>query len=486
MFLLPRIQSLDENNYNIDFNKDEYAFILIESEEKIEIKIELEKKVELILTTLSALFCNQFYYEEFYYIKKEVNGYEILKARIIPFPNRYIKKTYNYLFNNALGIQKHIGAIFQELSNHLLSDSLFNLTATLMASLKENVFETKAIFAWNFLEHLAARYWKKKNPNYLLKLKKKEYKNFRKRAVKCNEAIVQKDNILLTGGYSEKIAELLIPNNISPAKYRIFSMFEKKGIFEDKEKEKDKINKMYKIRNKLIHNGFSLEELRTHQKITFDPIEVVSTYNSFIYRKFLMFLNIIDNYAEFRYGKLILKEDNLEEHRTELQVIKNGEKKGKLILTVIKLSAEDMNNKLPIEKVDILNYINIFLEPFQSLTSEGTIEWNSVKEKVEIKVIYNIENNEFTLKMNNPPIGYARSLYSSRFQVKGDNPEDNIQMIERKIISFNYNNCVIHVLFFEKIIKQDIDMNEFYGLGKSDKKGQYLIFKIEEIQVNPS
>lgn len=65
MFLLPRRQSLDENNYNMDFNKDEYAFILIESEEKIETKQILEKTVEIILTILSALFCNQFYYEEF-------------------------------------------------------------------------------------------------------------------------------------------------------------------------------------------------------------------------------------------------------------------------------------------------------------------------------------------------------------------------------------------------------------------------------------
>ena len=224
--------------------------------------------------------------------------------------------------------------------------------------------------------------------------------------------------------------------------------------------------KVWKIRNKLIHNGISLEELWTHREITFDPIKFVSTYNFFIYRKFLMILNIVDKYAEFRYGKLILKEDNLEEHRTELEVIKDGEKKGELILSVIKLSAEDMKNKLHIEKVAILNDINTFFETFQSLTSEGNIEWNSVKEKVEIKVIYNIENNEFTLRMNNPPIGYARYLYSSRFQVKGDNPEDNIKMKEYRIINFNYNNCVIHVLFFENFIKWNIDMNEFYGFGK--------------------
>ena len=396
-----------------------------------------------------------------------------------------MKKVYNYLFTNALGIQKHIGDIFQELSNHLLSDSLFNLTATLMASLKEYVFETSAILAWNFLEHLAARYWNEKNKNYLLKLKKKEYKEFRKKALKFNKENVQDDYVLLTGEHSKvyDIAELLISNNHSPAKYRIFSMFEKENIFEDKENDKDKIKKIYKIRNKLMHDGLSLEEIRSS---TFNPIEFVSRYKIFIYQKFLMFLNIVDKYAEFRFEKLILKEDNLEEHRTEIEVIKDGEKKGKFILSAIKLSAEDMNNNLPLEKVDILNHINTFFKPFQSLTSEVTIEWNSNKEKVEIKVIYNIENNEFTLKMNNPPIGYARYLYSSRFQVKGDNPEDNIQMIEYKTINFNYNNCIIHVLFFENVIKWNIDGTELYGFKKSNKKEQYMIFKIEEIQVNPS
>ena len=50
IFLLPRRQLLDEKNYNMEFNKDEYAFILIESEEEIESKQILEKKIEIILT----------------------------------------------------------------------------------------------------------------------------------------------------------------------------------------------------------------------------------------------------------------------------------------------------------------------------------------------------------------------------------------------------------------------------------------------------
>jgi len=220
IFLLPSMQLLNERNYNMNFYKDEYSFILIESEKEIEDKQLLEKKIEIILTILSLLFCNQFYSQEYYYIKKENKDYEILKAEIIPFPTRSIKKAYNYLFDNALGIQKHFGDIYQELSNHLLFDSLYHITATLMACLKENLFEICAILAWNFLEHLAARYWNKKNKNNLLKLKKEEYKELKIKTKKFIGNNIQDDYILLTGKHFEglNIKELLISNNISPAK----------------------------------------------------------------------------------------------------------------------------------------------------------------------------------------------------------------------------------------------------------------------------
>ncbi|MBA7688870.1 hypothetical protein ES703_97359 [subsurface metagenome] len=157
---------------------------------------------------------------------------------------------------------------------------------------------------------------------------------------------------------------------------------------------------MDKIRIKLMHYGSSLEEIRSSPDINFNPTNFVITYKPFIYQKFLKFLNIVDKYAEFRNGKLILKDDMLEEHRTDLDLIKEGEKKGKLTLSVMKLSAEDVNKNLPLEKVDILDDINTFLEQFQNLTMEGTLEWNSNKANVVINLKY--DNNEFTLKMNNP------------------------------------------------------------------------------------
>jgi len=151
-------------------------------------------------------------------------------------------------------------------------------------------------------------------------------------------------------------------------------MFENEDLFEDEENDKNKINAMYKIRNKLMHDGSSIEEIKLSPDITFDPKEFVfKTYKSFIYRKFLRFLDIIDKYAEFRYGKLIFKDSNLEEQKTELELTKEGEKKSKLTLIAIKLGAENVNKNLPLEKVGILDDINNFLELFQDMTSEGTL-----------------------------------------------------------------------------------------------------------------
>ncbi|MBA7688869.1 hypothetical protein ES703_97358 [subsurface metagenome] len=59
-------------------------------------------------------------------------------------------------------------------------------------------------------------------------------------------------------------------------------------------------------------------------------------------------------------------------------------------------------------------------------------------------------------------------------------------MIDHNIINFNYSNYVIHVLFFENLIEWNIDEKDLYGFEKSGKEEQYLIFKIEEIQVNPT
>ncbi|KKN38940.1 hypothetical protein LCGC14_0748430 [marine sediment metagenome] len=61
--ILPNPTSLDTKNYNIKFNKNEYSFILIESENLMLEKAEIEKRVTIIYTILASFLCNQFYLE---------------------------------------------------------------------------------------------------------------------------------------------------------------------------------------------------------------------------------------------------------------------------------------------------------------------------------------------------------------------------------------------------------------------------------------
>jgi len=102
----------------------------------------------LVLTILSAFLGNQFYYKEFYYLKKKQKSYKLLKAKIVPFPDHSIEKIPNYTFFTVTGLQKHFGQIYNNLLKNSLSNSLFYLTFTLMASLRKNIFETSPIEAW--------------------------------------------------------------------------------------------------------------------------------------------------------------------------------------------------------------------------------------------------------------------------------------------------------------------------------------------------
>ena len=102
----------------------------------------------MVLTILSAFLGNQFYYKEFYYLKKKQKSYKLLKAKIVPFPDHSIEKIPNYTFFTITGLQKHFGQIYNNLLKNSLSNSLFYLTFTLMASLRKNIFETSPIEAW--------------------------------------------------------------------------------------------------------------------------------------------------------------------------------------------------------------------------------------------------------------------------------------------------------------------------------------------------
>ena len=321
--ILPNPKSLNENDYNIKFNKNEYSYILFESQDLMLEKVEIDKRVEIIYTILATFLCNQFYFENYYYFKKEDDTYEIIKAQISPLPDRYIKEVSDYSFFTALSVQNHLGDIFQSLMNHPLSESIFYIIATLMACLREETFETGAILGWNVLEHLSSKYWNKIDKQCLNKIREEKYNTLYERLKADTESFIKnldKEDILLRGtigeDYRKKIKNLFLSGlsssfyNFSPAKYRIKLMFENENILEDRDSYY--IDNMNFIRQKLLHDGLSLQQIKLLKKIDFNPLEFLEEYKAFIYHKMLIFLKIIDDHARFVDGRLIFKGEGIE------------------------------------------------------------------------------------------------------------------------------------------------------------------------------
>ncbi len=489
IYILPRESSIDNRNFSIDFNKDHYSFLLIESDKELEDK-SLQNIVELVLTILSAFLSNQFYYKEYYHFKEFENDYIIQKARLIPFPNRSIQKVTHYSFFTAPGLQRHFGEIFLKISDHSLSDSLFYLMATLMASLKENVFETSSILAWNFLEHLASRYWKIEDQHFLLTIKQEKFKQYisklKEFALKYIKNEIKKEDVNLSGESSKiyDIKNLLtsgISSNIfrySPVKYRIFSMLEKEGILEDEDKEK--VKKMNNIRNLIMHDGLSLQDIRSNSKIDFDPIEFNAQNKAFLYKKFLMFLKIIPEHAQFEYGKLILKENNIEEQRLELKMKENGEPTKSIIMSTLKLSAEKGRTEINFEKAKIIENLNS-LRFFEDLKLKSIMKWTSHEEDVEIVINFRLEKEKYILKLNNPSNEYIRYCYSSQFEVTADKPEDNLRLVQPTIFSSKYKEYQIKIIVYGKPIKYNIHDWRVLGFTQVEEEEEFVILEINEL-----
>ncbi len=491
IYILPRESSVDNSNYGIDFNKDAYSFLLIESNKELEDNF-LQNMVELVLTILSAFLSNQFYYKEYYHFKEIENDYKIQKARLIPFPIRPIQKVTHYSFFTAPGLQRHFSEIYTKISEHSLSDSFFYLMATLMASLKENIFETSSILAWNFLEHLASRYWKIEDQNFLLTIRQEKFEQYisklKEFALNYLKNEIKKEDVLLTGE-SSKIYEtknLLtsgISSNIfrySPVKYRIFSMLEKEGILEEEDKEK--VKKMNKIRNLIMHDGLSLQDIRSNSRIDFDVIEFNVQYKTFLYRKFLMFLKIIPEHAQFKYGKLILKESNIEEQRLELKMKENGEPTKSIIMSTLKLSEEKGRTEINFEKAKIIENLNS-LRLFEDLKLKSNMKWTSHEEDVEIVVNYRLDKEKYILKLNNPSNEYVRYCYSSQFEVIADKPEDNLRLVQPSIFNSKYKEYQIKIIVYGKPIKYNIHDWRVLGFTQVEEEGEFVILEIDELLI---
>jgi len=166
-----------------------------------------------------------------------------------------------------------------------------------------------------------------------------------------------------------------------------------------------------------------------------------------------------------------------------LDIKKNGENAKKVILAQLKISAEKLKKDIHIEKANILHNISSVLKEFQDLKLDSTMKWNSNEENIETKIKYNLEKNEYLLKVKNPPIKYLRHWYSSPFQVKGDRPEDNQQLAKPIIFKSNIDDYEITVLIYNPPIKMNVNDWRILGLKQGESDEEFITFKIDEIQV---
>jgi len=205
MYLLPRKESLEDKNYQILFNKEEYSYLGIISENKEEVPTCDQNSIELIKSVLSLLLANQFYNKEFMHIYFKDSQTTLLKAKITPNLKISHKKREDLVHFNIVDLFTALSNIYEYLYGHFLADYIFKLTSTLMALLRENVFELSVILGTTFIEYLTAVYWTIKRPEYLTNLKNDAFNRYVTHLSESAQDFIKnklkEDEILLEGDY---------------------------------------------------------------------------------------------------------------------------------------------------------------------------------------------------------------------------------------------------------------------------------------------
>ncbi len=311
---------IESNLTYIDFNPDSFSFLLIQHENPID-REELENLAKKAISMLIILILNPLYLEEFYHFKHEEGNLSLVEASIKPFEEPDLKKKRNYL-HGRLGVysfNKIAGNLFKEISKNLISDSLYSIIMEYITSYKEPLIEISGTIAWNVLEHIASRYWDKKNKKKLYIIRKEKFEDYIDALSQCADDFIDnideiKDVLIdhpnYKGNYKGLLKNSLSPEilKFSPVKFRIYRMFEEEKI--PYKPNKELIKDMYDIRIDRFHYGLNIAEIQL--KRGKNPIDVIVKFRPFLYRKILEFLGFIDEFFFFDSGHLIKKEETVE------------------------------------------------------------------------------------------------------------------------------------------------------------------------------
>lgn len=425
----------------IDFNPSSFSYLSIMSEEPIELE-ELENLAKKVLSMLTILILNPLYLEEFYHFKYEGSNLSLVEATIKPFQEPDLKKKENYL-HGKLGIypfNEIVRDLYKKISNNPISDSLYSIIMEYIVSHKEPLIEISGTIAWNVLEHIASRYWNKRDKNKLYIIKKKKFNAYIKALSDCADDFIehkinqQKDVLLdhpnYTGTYKSLLKNGLTPQIIgfSPVKFRIFKIFEEEGI--EYESKKDLIMDMYDIRNKIYHDGLNIEQIKNI--LGKNPIDIIVKFRPFLYRKILELSGLIYEFFLFKSGHLTVKKEF-----SEIPNILDWE--------------PDIKTKL--DEYELIKRIKLLDDLFTSLI--GTILNTHVKdedEDYEVTAIISKKEGENIIKFFNFPLIFLSAF--DKIPSKDKNyPEDIIKYLRPIICTFIDNNIHYEIEFYNRPIK---------------------------------
>lgn len=480
IFLLPRKGSMNENNYQFAFNKEEYSYLLIVSKKLESVPSCDKQEIETVKTLLSLLLANQFYNTEYVQLKIENSTTNLLKAKITVNIQKNIRERASLTHFNIISISRMLNTIYEDLKINSLS--LFNITSILMAFLRENVFELAIILGGTFIEHLATRYWNKKDPELLLNITFNAFNRYIKiikgRANEFFKNELKKDEILLTGEYSQKAKSLLFQtlspnvNNFSPAKYRFYSLLRNENLF--KAEDKQKIKLLYQMRNMIIHDGKNLEDIKADPKIIVNPIQLLEEIKMMLYRIFLQYLGVVGSHLEFKSGHLIIKGGfpdysgmTSEEIKAELDQLSEEHQK-------------DMKNNRPL--IDVLSIREEKIAQLKEIHTSCQFNWAFGSEEAKFHLSFNEKEEIFEIKLFNPPIEFLEFWYSSPFQSNQNYPEDHIRIQKPYTFKFELSENRISVISYQ-ILDTNVDMLRHLLNIKTEE--EYMNFRVREVLIEP-
>lgn len=351
---------IESNLIYIDFNPSSFSYLLIQSEIPIN-REELENLAKKTISMFIILILNPLYLEEFYHFKYNKGNFSLIEASIKPFEEPNLKKKRSYL-DRRLGVysfNRIAGNLYKKISKNPISDSLYSIIMEYIASYKEPLIEISGTSAWNVLEHIASRYWDRKDKKKLYIIKEEKLNDYIEFLdINANQFIrdnIGKDDVTLDlPDYKENYKDFLkrtITRDIirfSPVKFRIYRMFEEEKI--PYKSDKELIKDMYEIRVDRYHYGLNIAEIQHNRGI--NPISVIVRFRPFLYRKILEFLGFIDEFFIFDSGYLINKEELLEipkilerdlDIRTKLEESKLVQKIKSLDDLLLKLIGTDLD-----------------------------------------------------------------------------------------------------------------------------------------------